>query len=257
MLKLKESLPIYKSKHELLDAVYNNNIIIIVGETGSGKTTQIVQYLYEEGYHRNGIICCTQPRRVAAVSVAYRVSYEMNVDIGSLVGYTIRFEDNTTKDTKIRYVTDGILLRETLNDKELDKYSVIIMDEAHERSINTDVLLGILKNICLKRNDLKLIVTSATIDAKKFSAFFGNAPIYNIQGRTFKVHIEYLRTPCNDYIECAVQKAIQIHVSDNNYDNNFGDILIFMTGQEDINATCYLLSERFYEVYESYKDIGS
>lgn len=254
LLKLKESLPIYKSKHELLDAVYNNNIIIIVGETGSGKTTQIVQYLYEEGYHRNGIICCTQPRRVAAVSVAYRVSYEMNVDIGSLVGYTIRFEDNTTKDTKIRYVTDGILLRETLNDKELDKYSVIIMDEAHERSINTDVLLGILKNICLKRNDLKLIVTSATIDAKKFSAFFGNAPIYNIQGRTFKVHIEYLRTPCNDYIECAVQKAIQIHVSDNNYDNNFGDILIFMTGQEDINATCYLLSERFYEVYESYKE---
>ncbi|CDO66422.1 pre-mRNA-splicing factor ATP-dependent RNA helicase PRP16, putative [Plasmodium reichenowi] len=254
LLKLKESLPIYKSKHELLDAIYNNNIIIIVGETGSGKTTQIVQYLYEEGYHRNGIICCTQPRRVAAVSVAYRVSYEMNVDIGSLVGYTIRFEDNTTKDTKIRYVTDGILLRETLNDKELDKYSVIIMDEAHERSINTDVLLGILKNICLKRNDLKLIVTSATIDAKKFSAFFGNAPIYNIQGRTFKVHIEYLRTPCNDYIECAVQKAIQIHVSDNNYDNNFGDILIFMTGQEDINATCYLLSERFYEVYESYKE---
>ncbi|SBT79513.1 pre-mRNA-splicing factor ATP-dependent RNA helicase PRP16, putative [Plasmodium malariae] len=257
LLRLKESLPIYKSKKELLDAVYNNNIIIIVGETGSGKTTQIVQYLYEEGYHKNGIICCTQPRRVAAVSVAYRVSYEMNVEIGSLVGYTIRFEDNTTKDTKIRYVTDGILLRETLTDKELDKYSVIIMDEAHERSINTDVLLGILKNICLKRNDLKLLVTSATIDSKKFSQFFGNAPIYNIHGRTFKVHLEYLRTPCNDYIECAVQKAIEIHISDNNYDNNFGDILIFMTGQEDINATCYLLSERFYEVYESYKEAKS
>ncbi|CAI7721214.1 pre-mRNA-splicing factor ATP-dependent RNA helicase PRP16, putative [Plasmodium vivax] len=252
--RLKESLPIFRSKKELLDAVYNNNIIIIVGETGSGKTTQIVQYLYEDGYHKNGIICCTQPRRVAAVSVAYRVSHEMNVEIGSLVGYTIRFEDNTTKDTKIRYVTDGILLRETLTDKDLDKYSVIIMDEAHERSINTDVLLGILKNICLKRNDLKLLVTSATIDSKKFSEFFGNAPIYNIQGRTFKVHLEYLRSPCNDYIECAVQKAIEIHISDNNYDNNFGDILIFMTGQEDINATCYLLSERFYEVYESYKE---
>ncbi|ANQ09335.1 Adenosinetriphosphatase [Plasmodium coatneyi] len=257
LLKLKESLPIFRSKKELLDAVYNNNIIIIVGETGSGKTTQIVQYLYEDGYHKNGIICCTQPRRVAAVSVAYRVSHEMNVEIGSLVGYTIRFEDNTTKDTKIRYVTDGILLRETLTDKDLDKYSVIIMDEAHERSINTDVLLGILKNICLKRNDLKLLVTSATIDSKKFSEFFGNAPIYNIQGRTFKVHLEYLRSPCNDYIECAVQKAIEIHISDNNYDNNFGDILIFMTGQEDINATCYLLSERFYEVYESYKESKS
>ncbi|EUD68731.1 adenosinetriphosphatase [Plasmodium inui San Antonio 1] len=255
--KLKESLPIFRSKKELLDAVYNNNIIIIVGETGSGKTTQIVQYLYEDGYHKNGIICCTQPRRVAAVSVAYRVSHEMNVEIGSLVGYTIRFEDNTTKDTKIRYVTDGILLRETLTDKDLDKYSVIIMDEAHERSINTDVLLGILKNICLKRNDLKLLVTSATIDSKKFSEFFGNAPIYNIEGRTFKVHLEYLRSPCNDYIECAVQKAIEIHISDNNYDNNFGDILIFMTGQEDINATCYLLSERFYEVYESYKESKS
>ncbi|KEG02478.1 pre-mRNA-splicing factor ATP-dependent RNA helicase PRP16, putative [Plasmodium vinckei vinckei] len=257
LLKLKESLPIYKSKQELLDAVYNNNIIIIVGETGSGKTTQIVQYLYEAGYHKNGIICCTQPRRVAAVSVAYRVSYEMNVEIGSLVGYTIRFEDNTSKQTKIRYVTDGILLRETLNDQDLDKYSVIIMDEAHERSINTDVLLGILKNICLKRNDLKLLVTSATIDSKKFSEFFGNAPIYNIQGRTFKVHLEYLRTPCNDYIECAVQKAIEIHFSDNSYDQNFGDILIFMTGQDDINATCYLLSERFYEVYESYKESNS
>ncbi|VWU52097.1 pre-mRNA-splicing factor ATP-dependent RNA helicase PRP16, putative, partial [Hepatocystis sp. ex Piliocolobus tephrosceles] len=219
-----------------------------------GKTTQIVQYLYEDGYHKNGIICCTQPRRVAAVSVAYRVSYEMNVDIGSLVGYTIRFEDNTSKETKIRYVTDGILLRETLNDEQLDKYSVIILDEAHERSINTDVLLGILKNICQNRNDLKLLVTSATIDSYKFSNFFGNAPIYFIQGRTHKVHIEYLRTACNDYIECAVQKAIEIHISDSNYDNNFGDILIFMTGQDDINATCYLLSERFYEVYSSYKD---
>lgn len=254
LIKTKQSLPIYKAKQELLEMVYNNNIIIIVGETGSGKTTQIVQYLYEDGYHKNGIICCTQPRRVAAVSVAYRVAYEMNVPIGELVGYTIRFEDVSSKNTKIRYVTDGILLRETLTDKELDKYSVIIMDEAHERSINTDVLFGILKNICLNRNDLKLIVTSATLDAQKFSDFFGNAPIFHIEGRTFHVRIEYLRTPCNDYIEAAVQKAIEIHVSDNSYDSNFGDILIFMTGQDDINATCYLLSERFYQIHESYKE---
>lgn len=254
LIKTKQSLPIYKAKQELLEMVYNNNIIIIVGETGSGKTTQIVQYLYEDGYHKNGIIGCTQPRRVAAVSVAYRVAYEMNVPIGELVGYTIRFEDVSSKNTKIRYVTDGILLRETLTDKELDKYSVIIMDEAHERSINTDVLFGILKNICLNRNDLKLIVTSATLDAQKFSDFFGNAPIFHIEGRTFHVRIEYLRTPCNDYIEAAVQKAIEIHVSDSSYDSDFGDILIFMTGQDDINATCYLLSERFCQVHESYKE---
>lgn len=254
LLKTKQSLPIYKAKQELLEMIYNNNIIIIVGETGSGKTTQIVQYLYEAGYYKNGIIGCTQPRRVAAVSVAYRVAYEMNVSVGELVGYTIRFEDVSSKNTKIRYVTDGILLRETLTDNDLDKYSVIIMDEAHERSINTDVLFGILKNICLNRNDLKLIVTSATLDAEKFSHFFGNAPIFHIEGRTFHVHIEYLRTPCNDYIEAAVQKAIEIHISDSNYDKNFGDILIFMTGQDDINATCYYLSERFYQVHESYKE---
>ena len=152
--------------------------MIVVGETGSGKTTQLTQYLLEAGYadKRNGgkIIGCTQPRRVAAVSVAKRVAEELGVRLGQDVGYAIRFEDNTTKDvTKIKYMTDGVLLRESLNDGDLDCYSAIIMDEAHERSLNTDVLFGLLKAICRRRRDLKLIVTSATMNAEMFSWFFG------------------------------------------------------------------------------------
>lgn len=152
--------------------------MIIVGETGSGKTTQMTQYLLEDGYGKYGIIGCTQPRRVAAVSVAKRVSEEMDSELGSIVGYSIRFEDCTSNQTIIKYMTDGVLLRESLNDDELEMYSAIIMDEAHERSLNTDVLFGILKKVAQKRRDIKIIITSATMNAEKFSAFFGNAPIF-------------------------------------------------------------------------------
>jgi pre-mRNA-splicing factor ATP-dependent RNA helicase DHX38/PRP16 len=152
--------------------------VIIVGETGSGKTTQMTQYLLEDGYGKYGIIGCTQPRRVAAVSVAKRVSEEMDSELGSIVGYSIRFEDCTSNQTIIKYMTDGVLLRESLNDDELEMYSAIIMDEAHERSLNTDVLFGILKKVAQKRRDIKIIITSATMNAEKFSAFFGNAPIF-------------------------------------------------------------------------------
>ena len=236
----KESLPIFSVKEELLNIIRDNKVTIIVGETGSGKTTQLTQYLYENGYAKYGIIGCTQPRRVAAVCVAKRVSEEMCIELGDIVGYTIRFEEFINeKTTKIKYMTEGILLRESLTDNELNTYSVIIMDEAHERSLCTDVLFGILKKIIAKRRDLKLIITSATMNSKKFSSFFGDAPIYQIPGRTFQVTYNYAKSTPEDYVDAAVKKAIEVHLR---YPQ--GDILVFMTGQEDIEATCLLLNER-------------
>lgn len=235
----REYLPIYSVRDELLTIVKDNRVVIIVGETGSGKTTQLTQYLYEDGYAQFGLIGCTQPRRVAAVSVAKRVSEEMATPLGGKVGYAIRFEDITSKDTKIKYMTDGVLLRESLNDTDLDMYSAIIMDEAHERSLNTDVLFGILKKVASRRRDLKLIVTSATMNSQKFAEFFGNAPIFNIPGRTFQVTYNFSKTMHEDYVDAAVKKAIEVHLQ-----YPLGDILVFMTGQEDIEATCLLLHER-------------
>ena len=243
----KESLPIFTVRDELLNIIRDNKVTIIVGETGSGKTTQLTQYLYESGYAKYGIIGCTQPRRVAAVCVAKRVSEEMNTHLGDIVGYTIRFEEFINeKTTKIKYMTEGILLRESLTDNELQMYSVIIMDEAHERSLCTDVLFGILKKIIAKRRDLKLIVTSATMNSKKFSTFFGDAPIYMIPGRTFQVNYHYGKSTPEDYVDAAVKKAIEVHLQ---YPQ--GDILVFMTGQEDIEATCLLLNERLKKLGEN------
>lgn len=227
-------------RDDLLTVVRENRITICVGETGSGKTTQLTQYLHESGYTKHGIIGCTQPRRVAAVSVAKRVAEEMGVDLGDEVGYSIRFEDCTKKDkTVIKYMTDGVLLRESLNDPDLDSYSAVIMDEAHERSLNTDVLFGILKKIIARRRDLKIIITSATMNAEKFSSFFGGVPIFNIPGRTFPVQLFFSKTVPADYVDEAVQQALKIH-----FQANQGDILIFMTGQEDVDATCFLLQDR-------------
>lgn len=159
----------------------------------------------EAGYTRNGVIGCTQPRRVAAVSVAQRVADEMGVKLGSDVGYSIRFEDCTSPETKIKYMTDGILLRESLTDPDLDKYCAIVMDEAHERSLNTDVIFGLLKKVTQNRMDLKIIITSATMNADKFSTFFGGAPVFNIPGRTFPVDIFFSKTLFDDYVEAAVK----------------------------------------------------
>jgi pre-mRNA-splicing factor ATP-dependent RNA helicase DHX38/PRP16 len=235
----REYLPIYSVRYDLLNIIKDNRVVIIVGETGSGKTTQLTQYLYEDGYSSYGIIGCTQPRRVAAVSVAKRVSEEMGCDLGNKVGYAIRFEDCTSKDTVMKYMTDGVLLRESLNDPDLEQYSSIIMDEAHERSLNTDVLFGILKKVVARRRDLKLIVTSATMNAQKFSEFFGNAPVFDIPGRTFQVEYKFSKIMHEDYVDSAVKQAIEVHLR---YPR--GDILVFMTGQEDIEATCLLIHER-------------
>nr|KAG5707205.1 hypothetical protein BaRGS_017889 [Batillaria attramentaria] len=242
----RQYLPIYAVRNELLNVIRDNNVIIIVGETGSGKTTQLTQYLHEDGYTKFGMVGCTQPRRVAAMSVAKRVSEEMGVNLGDEVGYAIRFEDCTSEKTMIKYMTDGILLRESLREPDLDNYSAIIMDEAHERSLNTDVLFGLLRNVIARRHDLKLIVTSATMDASKFAMFFGNVPIYTIPGRTFPVDVLYSKNPVEDYVEAAVKQALQIHLQ-----GLAGDILIFMPGQEDIEVTCELLSERLGELDEA------
>lgn len=235
----REYLPAFAVREDLMRVVRENQVTIVIGETGSGKTTQLTQFLYEDGYGKQGMIACTQPRRVAAMSVAKRVAEEMDVELGSTVGYSIRFEDETTKDTIIKYMTDGILLQESLGEKDLDRYSCIIMDEAHERALNTDILLGLFKKILQRRRDLKLIVTSATMNAKRFSDFFGGAPEFTIPGRTFPVDVMYHRSPVEDYVDQAVQQVLAIHVS-----MDPGDILVFMTGQEDIEITCELVQKR-------------
>ncbi|RDB29519.1 Pre-mRNA-splicing factor ATP-dependent RNA helicase PRP16 [Hypsizygus marmoreus] len=235
----REYLPAFACREELMKTIRENQVIIVVGETGSGKTTQLTQFLYEDGYCSFGLVGCTQPRRVAAMSVAKRVSEEMECKLGTTVGYAIRFEDCTSSETKIKYMTDGVLLRESLNEGDLDRYSIIILDEAHERSLSTDVLMGLLRKVLSRRRDLKLIVTSATMNADKFSKFYGNAPTYTIPGRTFPVEIFHSKSPCEDYVDSSVKQILQIHLS-----LPPGDILVFMTGQEDIEITCQVVQER-------------
>ena len=236
----RESLPAYKMRTKFLDAVRQYQLLIVVGDTGSGKTTQLTQYLAEDGYSNGGMmIGCTQPRRVAAMSVAQRVSDEVGCRLGEEVGYTIRFEDKSSDRTRIKYMTDGIMQREILLDPTLSKYSVIMLDEAHERTIATDVLFGLLKKTLKKRPDMKLIVTSATLDAEKFSAYFNECPILSIPGRTFPVEVLYSREPESDYLDAALTTVMQIHLTE-----PAGDILLFLTGKEEIDTSCEILFER-------------
>lgn len=235
----RESLPVYRFRLELIKAVHANQLLIVVGDTGSGKTTQLTQYLAEAGFANNGMIGCTQPRRVAAMSIAKRVAEEVGCQLGQEVGYAIRFEDCTSSATKIKYMTDGMLEREVLMDPELKRYSIIILDEAHERTISTDVLFALLKKTLKRRSDLKVIVTSATLDADKFSAYFNECPIFSILGRTFLVEIMYSREPESDYLDAALVTVMQIHLTELP-----GDILLFLTGQEEIDTSCEILFER-------------
>ncbi|KAF3510131.1 hypothetical protein F2Q69_00009709 [Brassica cretica] len=235
----RESLPIYKLKTELIQAVHDNQVLVVIGETGSGKTTQVTQYLAEAGYTTKGKIGCTQPRRVAAMSVAKRVAEEFGCRLGEEVGYAIRFEDCTGPDTLIKYMTDGMLLREILIDENLSQYSVVMLDEAHERTINTDVLFGLLKKLLKRRPDLRLIVTSATLDAEKFSGYFFDCKIFTIPGKTFPVEILYNKQPESDYLGAALTTVLQIHLTEPE-----GDILLFLTGQEEIDSACESLYER-------------
>ncbi|KAK2441771.1 pre-mRNA-splicing factor ATP-dependent RNA helicase DEAH1 [Trifolium repens] len=192
----RKKLPIYTYRDELLQAVQDHQVLVIVGETGSGKTTQIPQYLHEAGYTKHGMIACTQPRRVAAMSVAARVAHELGVKLGHEVGYSIRFEDCTSDKTILKYMTDGMLLREFLGEPDLASYSVVMVDEAHERTLSTDILFALVKDISRFRPDLKLLISSATLDAEKFSDYFDSAPIFKIPGRRYpdkQVHADNAR----------------------------------------------------------------
>lgn len=229
ILEKRKKLPAWEAKESFLKLVKENQIIILQGETGSGKTTQIPQFLLQGGYRGLGI---TQPRRVAAMSVARRVSEELDVNLGEEVGYSIRFEENYSNKTLIKYMTDGMLLREAISDPLLRRYSVIILDEAHERTLATDILFGFMKEILPKRKDLKLIVMSATMDAKKFKEYF-NAPMIEIAGRVYPVEILYSPKAVDDYFESAVETAVDIH----KYEKE-GDILLFLTGEEEIENAC-------------------
>lgn len=233
----RKSLPVYGYRDSFLQAVEANQVLIVVGETGSGKTTQLPQYLCEAGYckkdnQRTMKVGCTQPRRVAATSVATRVAQEMGVSVGKEVGYSIRFEDKSSDSTIIKYLTDGTLLREFLNDPVLSQYSALMIDEAHERTISTEILLSLLKDITQERPDLRIIVASATINAQKFSDFFNGAPIFNIPGRRFPVNIHYTQQPEANYIQAAINTIFLIHSKK----PLPGDILVFLTGQDEIET---------------------
>ena len=234
ILEKRKKLPVYEFKDELEQKVRDNQVIIVEGETGSGKTTQIPQFLLSK-FAEPGkkTVCCTQPRRVAAMSIAKRVSEEMDVELGQEVGYTIRFEDVTCPTTILKFLTDGMLLREAMADPLLSKYSCIVLDEAHERTLSTDVLMGLLKEVLKKRKDLKAVIMSATLDAKKFQDYFDGAPLMRVPGRTHPVEIFYAAEPESDYKEAAVKTGLHIHEHEAK-----GDILIFLTGEEEIEEVC-------------------
>ncbi|KAF8021389.1 hypothetical protein BT93_G1737 [Corymbia citriodora subsp. variegata] len=287
----RKSLPIASVEKRLVHEVRNNDTLIIVGETGSGKTTQIPQFLYNAGFCRDGkIIGVTQPRRVAAVTVAKRVAEESGVELGQRVGYSIRFDDTTSGSTRIKYMTDGLLLREALLDPYLSRYSVLIVDEAHERTVHTDVLLGLLKDVQNKRSTfsngcpntenkqlsngmlldkgggvfssnlkqsqsrrfstLKLIIMSASLDARAFSDYFGGARAVHVQGRQFPVDILYTLHPQPDYLDATLITIFQIHLEESP-----GDVLVFLTGQEEIESIERLIQERLRQLPEGNRNM--
>ncbi|XP_030381709.1 putative pre-mRNA-splicing factor ATP-dependent RNA helicase PRP1 isoform X1 [Scaptodrosophila lebanonensis] len=235
LYKKRITLPVFEYQADFMRLLNQHQCIVLVGETGSGKTTQIPQWCVEFAVSigRKGV-SCTQPRRVAAMSVAQRVSEEMDVNLGEEVGYSIRFEDCSSPKTVLKYMTDGMLLREAMSDPMLEQYQVILLDEAHERTLATDILMGVLKEVIRQRNDLKLVVMSATLDAGKFQQYFDNAPLMNVPGRTHPVEIFYTPEPERDYLEAAIRTVIQIHMCE----DIEGDILMFLTGQEEIEEAC-------------------
>eukprot|EP00037_Helgoeca_nana_P017478 m.165691 g.165691 ORF g.165691 m.165691 type:complete len:687 (-) comp24011_c0_seq1:224-2284(-) len=236
-------LPIAAARARLVEQVAAHPTVVLVGDTGSGKTTQLPQYLYRAGFCRKGAqIGCTQPRRVAAVSVAQRVASEMGVAVGGLVGYNVRFDEQCSASTRVKYLTDGMLLREAMADPLLRRYSVVILDEAHERTLHTDVLFAVVKRIQEKRpgpDGLKVVVMSATLEAGKFSDYFNNCPVLYVHGRAHPVALRYVEDPTVDWLDAAYVTIVQLH-------RELplpGDFLVFLTGQDEIESLSKLLSD--------------
>ncbi|KAM4564876.1 ATP-dependent RNA helicase DHX15 [Fundulus diaphanus] len=237
ILEKRLRLPVWEYRDLFTEILMQNQSLVLVGETGSGKTTQIPQWCVEAMRLLPGprrAVACTQPRRVAAMSVAQRVADEMDVMLGQEVGYSIRFEDCSSAKSVLKYMTDGMLLREAMSDPLLERYGVIILDEAHERTLATDILMGVLKEVVRQRPDLKVIVMSATLDAGKFQVYLENCPLLTVPGRTHPVEIFYTPQPERDYLEAAIRAVIQIHMCE----DDEGDILLFLTGQEEIDEAC-------------------
>ena len=271
-------LPIYKSKKELINIIENKNIniFIVMGETGCGKTTQVPKIIYQNCEMDNKMICITQPRRIAAISISQRVAEEMNSKIGELVGYSVRFKEKMSNKTKIKFVTDGMLVRECILDKNLSKYKYIILDEIHERSIHTDILMMICKDLIInkKRKDLKLIIMSATLNPKKYMEYFNTNTLLRIEGRKFPVKV-YNISKDNDnenednsdnkiiikddydliskYIDRCLNCILQIILSDEEENKN-GDILVFLPGQEDIEDLQELLLNKKEEIITEFPE---
>lgn len=245
--KYRATLPIYKCRKQIVDLIYNNQTVIIIGETGCGKSTQVPQFLVDSQEFRGCSIAITQPRRVSACSLAKRVSYERHCQMGREVGYNVRFDNMSSSKTRIKYITDGMLLREILYDKELSSYDVVILDEIHERTVQTDLLIGLLRDLQKRRGpgndsakELKLVLMSATLHCQLFIDFFDNPPIIHVTGRMYNVSIFYVDKPESDYVDATAISVIQL-----NMDLDMpGDFLVFLTGQEEIDELVNLLRSK-------------
>ncbi|NOH28777.1 ATP-dependent RNA helicase HrpA [Vibrio mediterranei] len=238
-----EQLPVSQKKDEIAKAIENNQVVIVAGETGSGKTTQLPKICSELGRGQLGLIGHTQPRRLAARSVANRIAEEMETSLGEFVGYKVRFNDQISENTQVKLMTDGILLAEIQHDRFLNQYDTIIIDEAHERSLNIDFILGYLRELLPKRPDLKIIITSATIDPERFSKHFNDAPIIEVSGRTYPVETRYRPLSGDDDGDRDQLEGI-FEAVDELCDEGLGDILIFMNGEREIRDTADALTKR-------------
>lgn len=238
-------LPVSQKRDDIAKAIAHHQVVIVAGETGSGKTTQLPKICAELGRGKYGLIGHTQPRRLAARSVANRIAEEMETELGGFVGYKVRFTDQISDQTQIKLMTDGILLAEIQNDRFLNQYDTIIIDEAHERSLNIDFILGYLKQLLPRRPDLKVIITSATIDPERFSKHFSNAPIIEVSGRTYPVEVRYRPLAGDDDSESDRDQLEGIFQAvDELCDEGLGDILIFMNGEREIRDTADALAKR-------------